>query len=145
MLDIPATTAAVPPLSLADQATNPEQFAADLGGSFRRFGFAIVKDHGIPQALIDRAWAETAKLFALPDEEKRQYFVAGGGGGGVEHGGGIRPVYVIVTPGPRRVPAKAGTQAGRSGLGSCFAGAQVAEPAPRSRRSHINVDQQGGA
>ena len=80
MLDTPATTAAVPPLSLADQTTDPTRFAADLGGSFRRFGFAIVRDHGIPRDLIDRAWTETAKLFALPDEEKRRYFVAGGGG-----------------------------------------------------------------
>ena len=80
MLDIPSSTAAVPTLSLADQAQNPAQFAADLGSSFRRFGFAVVKDHGIPQNLIDRAWAETAELFALPDPEKREYFVAGGGG-----------------------------------------------------------------
>ena len=80
MLDTPSSTAAVPTLSLADQAGDPERFAADLGGSFRRFGFAIVADHGIDQGLIDRAWAETAKLFALPDEEKRQYFVTGGGG-----------------------------------------------------------------
>ncbi len=73
-------TASVPTLSLADQAGDPGRFAADLGGSFRRFGFAIVADHGIPQELIDRAWAVTAELFALPTEEKRRYFVEGGGG-----------------------------------------------------------------
>jgi isopenicillin N synthase-like dioxygenase len=72
--------AQVPTLSLAAQADDAQGFAADLGGSFRRFGFAIVADHGIPQDLVDRAWAETAKLFALPDEEKRQYHVPGGGG-----------------------------------------------------------------
>ena len=80
MLDTPSSTAAVPALSLADQARNPEGFAADLGGSFRRFGFAVVSDHGIPQALVDRAWAVTAELFALPTEEKRRYYVEGGGG-----------------------------------------------------------------
>ena len=83
MLDPSSTApgmAEVPTLSLADQAQNPAAFAADLGGSFRRFGFAVVKDHGIPRDLIDRAWAETAALFALPDAEKREYFVAGGGG-----------------------------------------------------------------
>ena len=80
MLDIPSSTAAVPTLSLADQARDPERFAAAIGGSFRRFGFAVVADHGIPQELIDRAWAVTAELFALPTEEKRRCFVEGGGG-----------------------------------------------------------------
>jgi len=78
MLDSPL--AQVPTLSLADQARDPERFAADLGGSFRRFGFAVVADHGVPQALIDRAWAATEALFALPEEDKRGYFIQGGGG-----------------------------------------------------------------
>lgn len=78
MLDTPA--AHVPPLSLKDQATDPDRFAQDFGGSFQRFGFAIVSDHGVPQELIDRAWAMAAELFRLPDEEKRSYFMAGGGG-----------------------------------------------------------------
>jgi isopenicillin N synthase-like dioxygenase len=80
MLDTPAATAEVPTLSLAAQASDPDGFARAFGGSFERFGFAIVADHGIPQDLIARAWDETAKLFALPDEEKRRYHVPGGGG-----------------------------------------------------------------
>ena len=55
MLDTPA--AQVPTLSLKDQDRDPDGFAAALGGSFERFGFAIVADHGVPQPLIDRAWA----------------------------------------------------------------------------------------
>ena len=78
MLDTPA--AQVPPLSLKDQNRDPDRFAQDFGGSFQRFGFAIVSDHGIPQDLIARAWALTAELFARPEAEKRQYFVPGGGG-----------------------------------------------------------------
>lgn len=78
MLDSPL--AQVPTLSLADEARDPDRFAADLGGSFRRFGFAVVADHGVPRDLIDRAWAQTAALFALPDAEKRGYFVEGAGG-----------------------------------------------------------------
>lgn len=78
MLDTPA--AQVPTLSLATQTTDPDGFARSFGESFSRFGFAIVADHGIPQDLIDRAWAETAALFALPEEEKRGYFVPGGAG-----------------------------------------------------------------
>ncbi len=78
MLDTPS--AQVPTLSLANQARDPQGFAAALGGSFERFGFAIVADHGVPQDLIDRAWDETQQLFALPEKEKRGYFVEGAGG-----------------------------------------------------------------
>lgn len=72
--------AEVPLVSLADQASDPQGFAAALGGSFERFGFAMVSDHGIPQDLIDRAWAMTKAFFDLPEDVKRRYFVAGGGG-----------------------------------------------------------------
>lgn len=72
--------AQVPLVSLADQARDPEGFAAALGGSFERFGFAMVADHGIPQDLVHRAWAMTKAFFDLPEDVKRSYFVAGGGG-----------------------------------------------------------------
>ncbi len=78
MLDTPS--AQVPALSLNDEAGDPAAFAAALGGSFERFGFAVVSDHGIPRDLIDRAWAETKKLFELPEAEKRAYHTPGGGG-----------------------------------------------------------------
>ena len=81
MPDTPtSTTASVPTLSLAGQASDPDAFARDLGRSFQRFGFAIVADHGIAPALIEQAWRETAALFALPDEEKRRYHLVGSGG-----------------------------------------------------------------
>ena len=70
----------ITPLSLSHADTDPDGFAAALGGSFERFGFAVVADHGVPQPLIDRAWAQTAAFFALPDEEKRGYHQPGGGG-----------------------------------------------------------------
>ncbi|MDR6851864.1 isopenicillin N synthase-like dioxygenase [Sphingomonas sp. BE123] len=70
----------VPLVSLADQAGDPAGFAAALGGSFERFGFAMVSNHGIPQELIDRAWAMTKAFFDLPEDVKRSYFVASGGG-----------------------------------------------------------------
>lgn len=72
--------AEVPLVSLADQAGDPQGFAAALGGSFERFGFAMVSDHGIPQDLVDGAWAMTKAFFDLPEDVKRSYFVAGGGG-----------------------------------------------------------------
>jgi isopenicillin N synthase-like dioxygenase len=78
MLDTPA--AQVPTLSLTQQASDPDGFAAAFGGSFERFGFAIVADHGIDQGLIDRAWKLTEELFKLPEAEKRAYHIPGGGG-----------------------------------------------------------------
>jgi isopenicillin N synthase-like dioxygenase len=78
MLDTPL--AQVPLVSLSEQAGNPQGFAAKLGGSFERFGFAMVSDHGVPDELVARAWAMTEAFFALPEEEKRRYFVEGGGG-----------------------------------------------------------------
>ena len=67
-------------LSLKQNDDDPEGFAAALGQSFERFGFATVADHGVPSALIERAWAETAAFFALPEAEKRRYFTPAGGG-----------------------------------------------------------------
>jgi isopenicillin N synthase-like dioxygenase len=78
MLDTPL--AQVPLVSLADQDSDPDAFAAELGGSFERFGFAMVSNHGVPDAIVERAWAMTKAFFELPEEEKRGYFQAGGGG-----------------------------------------------------------------
>lgn len=83
MLDTPTApsqAAQVPPLSLNDEAADPAAFAAALGGSFERFGFAVVSDHGVPADLIARAWAMTEAFFALPEDTKRAYFAPGGGG-----------------------------------------------------------------
>ncbi len=72
----------VPPLSLSAQSRNPTAFAADLGASFRHFGFAIVADHGIDPALIERAWHSTRDFFALPTDEKLHYRGVKGGARG---------------------------------------------------------------
>lgn len=66
----------IPTLSLADQERDPEGFAQAFGASFRRFGFAIVTDHGIDPKLIDSAWTATRQLFELPEEAKRRYYSA---------------------------------------------------------------------
>lgn len=67
----------LPVLSLAD---DPARFAQEIGDSFKSFGFALVRDHGIDQGLIDQAWRLTAEFFALPEAEKRQYYIEGIGG-----------------------------------------------------------------
>ncbi len=79
MTDI-LTSDTVASVSLDDAARNPDAFADELGRSFVDYGFAIVRDHGISQALIDDAEAKAKAFFALPEEVKRKYHIAGGGG-----------------------------------------------------------------
>ncbi|MBB5684240.1 isopenicillin N synthase family dioxygenase [Sphingobium boeckii] len=70
----------VPPLSLALEGDHPADFAAAFGGSFERFGFAIITDHGIDPALIERAWALTKAFFEQPVAWKSQFHIPGKGG-----------------------------------------------------------------
>lgn len=116
MLDTPA--AQVPALSLNDEAADPHAFAAALGGSFERFGFAVVADHGVPRALIARAWAMTEAFFALPDDVKRGYFVQGGGGAR-----GYTPFKTEIAKGAAHVDLKEFWHVGRElAAGHRFAG-----------------------
>ena len=56
-----------------------DRFAAQLGASFARYGFAVVTDHGLDQPRIDAAIQSAKDFFALPRATKRAY-VAGKGG-----------------------------------------------------------------
>src|SRR5439155_12299972 len=67
-------------VSLTDAARDPDAFAEKLGRSFEEYGFAIIADHGIPDALIHDAEVKAKAFFALPDEVKRKYHIPGGGG-----------------------------------------------------------------
>jgi len=66
----------LPTLSLAAQDSDPDGFAQAFGDSFRTFGFAVVADHGVDRALIDKAWDQTRQLFALPEDIKRSYYTS---------------------------------------------------------------------
>lgn len=78
MLDTPVS--AVPPLSLAQQEDDPDGFAQAFGASFQRYGFGVIADHGIDQALIERAWSLTKEFFDEPVEFKKRYHLTGKGG-----------------------------------------------------------------
>ena len=67
-------------VSLTEADRDPQAFAGKLGRSFEEYGFAIIADHGIPDALIHDAEAKAKAFFALPDEVKRGYAIPGGGG-----------------------------------------------------------------
>ena len=67
-------------VSLCDADRDPQGFAKELGNSFVEYGFAIVRDHGIPQELIDGAEQLSKLFFALPEETKSKYLIEGSGG-----------------------------------------------------------------
>ena len=70
MTDIASVSLARPVTELADE----------LGRSFAEYGFAVVRDHGIPADLIARAEAKSREFFALPEAVKMQYHLEGKGG-----------------------------------------------------------------
>jgi isopenicillin N synthase-like dioxygenase len=70
----------IPTLDIRRFDSDRDAFVAELGAAYREWGFAGIRGHGIPQALIDRAYDVFQRFFALPDETKRRYHVAGGGG-----------------------------------------------------------------
>lgn len=72
--------AGVPPIPLSRRDADPDGFARELGASFERFGFAVIQDHGLPQALLDAALADAKAFFALPEAVKRRYLIEGGAG-----------------------------------------------------------------
>lgn len=98
-------TAAVPVISLSLPA---DRFAQDFGASFERFGFAMIADHGIDPALIDRAWAKAKEFFALPEAVKRAYFIPGGGGAR-----GYTPFGTEIAKGAKEVDLKEFWHVGR--------------------------------
>ena len=73
-------SSAIPTLDITRFDTDRDVFVAELGAAYREWGFAGIRNHGIPQELIDGAYDAFQQFFALPDEVKKQYHVKGGGG-----------------------------------------------------------------
>ena len=53
------------------------QFAATLGQAFEEVGFVSVKNHGIPEDLINNLYATVKAFFSLSESEKRSYEIQG--------------------------------------------------------------------
>lgn len=73
-------SSAIAPLSIAEGDSDLARFAGALGDSFARTGFAVISDHGIPEAVIKNCFDVTQRFFALAEENKRRYLVPGGAG-----------------------------------------------------------------
>jgi len=99
---------AIQPVSMRLYDQDFAAFAQALGGSFKRYGFAVVADHGLDQALIDGAIDDVKAFFALPEEVKRRYHQPGTGGAR-----GLTPFGVEAAKGAAAVDLKEFWHTGR--------------------------------
>jgi isopenicillin N synthase-like dioxygenase len=70
---VPATLRELPTLSLGKGLSSPEarqDFLAQLRDAAHELGFFYLKDHGIPQELIDGVLSSARAFFSLPDKDK---------------------------------------------------------------------------
>jgi isopenicillin N synthase-like dioxygenase len=53
-----------------------QQFTETLGRAFEEVGFVSVKNHGVPQQLVDDYYASVKRFFDMPRETKKGYEIA---------------------------------------------------------------------
>ncbi len=70
----------IEPVSYGLASGDFDEFVRRFAGSFERYGFAVVSDHELPQALIDGCLDRFKRFFARDDAAKRRYHVPGIGG-----------------------------------------------------------------
>jgi isopenicillin N synthase-like dioxygenase len=77
--------ARIPTLDIRRYDSDRDAFVAELGAAYREWGFAGIRGHAIPQALIDDAYDAFVRFFALP-EVKMKYHLKGTGGAATPFG-----------------------------------------------------------
>ena len=96
------------PISMELWRSQPQAFADALHASFVRFGFAVVRDHGLDQAMIVRATSAANAFFAAPSESKQRFLMAGQAGAR-----GYTPFRVETAKGAARADLKEFWHVGR--------------------------------
>lgn len=81
----------VPCIDLSDFAARRDQISDELWAAATGIGFFQVTGHGIPQALIDDAFALSDAYFAQPGRTKAQMTMQPGSNAGWEYKSQIRP------------------------------------------------------
>ena len=66
---------AIPVIDVAPLLAGDMAPAAAIGQACREIGFFYIKNHGIPQDLIDRVYDNARRFFALPMQEKEKYAI----------------------------------------------------------------------
>jgi isopenicillin N synthase-like dioxygenase len=71
----------IPVVDLAEFLSGDESkkkaFVAELGKAYEEVGFVAVKNHGIPDDLINDLYRHVQQFFSLPSDEKKKYEVPG--------------------------------------------------------------------
>lgn len=98
----------ITPVSMSLHDQDFQAFADALGESFERYGFAVIADHGLDQAVIDGALGDAKAFFALPEDVKRAYHLPGTGGAR-----GLTPFGVEAAKGAAAVDLKEFWHVGR--------------------------------
>ncbi len=62
---------------LSGDESKKQAFVAELGKAYEEVGFVAVKNHGIPDELIQDLYRHVQEFFSLPIEEKKKYEVPG--------------------------------------------------------------------
>jgi isopenicillin N synthase-like dioxygenase len=107
--DAPAASGrALEPVSMTLYDKDFQVFADKLGASFKRYGFAVISDHGLDQSVLDAALDDAKAFFALPEDVKRQYHQPGTGGAR-----GLTPFGVEAAKGAATVDLKEFWHVGR--------------------------------
>ena len=72
-----STPKGIPSVDLSDFLSgNPNrkaQFVADLGKAYEDIGFVAVRNHGVPNELIQNIYEKNASFFSLSEEIKKKY------------------------------------------------------------------------
>ncbi|KAG5457777.1 MAG: hypothetical protein BJ554DRAFT_2130, partial [Olpidium bornovanus] len=63
----------VPVVDLAELDEREGEVAEEIFCACAGIGFFYVKNHGLPQCVIDKAFAASESFFNLPDDDKRRY------------------------------------------------------------------------
>lgn len=78
------TPKGIPSVDLADFLSDDQkkrnQFVNDIGAAYEGIGFVAVRNHQIPDALIDKLYDRIKAFFELPEETKKKYNIPGIGG-----------------------------------------------------------------
>ncbi|GIX36554.1 MAG: oxidoreductase [Lysobacteraceae bacterium] len=70
----------IPTLDIRRFDSDRDAFVAEIGATYREWGFCGISGHGIPAATIDEAYRAFKAFFDLPEEVKMRYHLPGTGG-----------------------------------------------------------------
>jgi isopenicillin N synthase-like dioxygenase len=74
----------IPSVDLADFLSNDtekqQNFVKELGSAYEGIGFVAVRNHQIPDELINKLYDRIQAFFALPEDVKKKYHIEGIGG-----------------------------------------------------------------